>query len=88
MSTGVLTTASPVLRVAEKLLLATPPQVYAANHDSAERADPSREMQQSGIRHRGVEGFARDGIQNDGPVPESERIVSSPSQEGGEAKGT
>jgi hypothetical protein len=65
MATVVVTAPSPVQAV-EKFPLTTSPQVYAANHDRAERADPSREMQQSGIRNRGVESrVSTDGIQND-----------------------
>lgn len=41
---------------AEELPVARTTQLYAANHDSAERADPPQEMQDSGVRLRGVEG--------------------------------
>ena len=65
MTTVVVTTPSPAQAV-EELPLTTLPQVFAANHDRAERANPSRQMQRSGIRNRGQESrVSTDGIQND-----------------------
>jgi len=65
MATIVVPAPSPVQAV-EGLPLTSLPQVYAANHDRAERADPPRKMQQSGIRNRGAESrVSTDGIQND-----------------------
>jgi hypothetical protein len=56
MATIVLPPAETTV-VVESLSLTIPPQAYAINHDSAERAEPSPPMQQaSGVKKRGVEG--------------------------------
>lgn len=81
MTSIAVATASPAQAV-EELPLTTPRQGYAANDDRAEQGDPSREMQQPGIRNRGVEErVPRNATQDDEPQARSAQAASAPADD-------
>ncbi|TVY58597.1 hypothetical protein LCER1_G001571 [Lachnellula cervina] len=81
MTSIAVATASPA-QAFEELPLTTPRQGYAANDDRAEQGDPSREMQQPGIRNRGVEErVPRNATQDDEPRARSAQAASAPADD-------